>query len=553
MFNIYLCYNAFTMRQEESLEILKMGKNVFLTGPAGSGKTYVLNQYINFLKERKIPVGVTASTGIASTHLNGITIHSWSGLGIKDNLSEHEIEKLLTKSYLKKKFKYTQVLVIDEISMLHSSQLDSVDRICRAFKQSTAPFGGMQIILCGDFFQLPPINKSDLEINFAYQAEIWENMDLQVCYLSEQYRQNLEDDLLSILNDIRQNEISEKTQKLLQQRQLTKRNKIIPTKLYTHNREVDQLNLQELGKIDGSPKIYQMQFNGTKKLAESLKKSCLAMEELHLKKDAVVMFVKNNFEAGYVNGTMGVIVDFEGNLPVVRTYGGKEIVVDLESWHIEEDGIVKARITQIPLRLAWAITVHKSQGMSLDAAEIDLSRSFVAGMGYVALSRVRSLNGLYLKGINNTALQVDENILVFDQELKEKSEKVVRQLKITPKNRKKNLKKEFLNQSIVDIPVEEKISTYDLTKQLVIQEMTIGDMARERKMTASTIINHLEKLAEERGTKRASLDYLKEDIKDFKKIKKAWEKTKGDKLTPVKKILGNSYSFEDIRVVRLFL
>jgi len=541
------------MRQEESLEILKMGKNVFLTGPAGSGKTYVLNQYINFLKERKIPVGVTASTGIASTHLNGITIHSWSGLGIKDNLSEHEIEKLLTKSYLKKKFKYTQVLVIDEISMLHSSQLDSVDRICRAFKQSTAPFGGMQIILCGDFFQLPPINKSDLEINFAYQAEIWENMDLQVCYLSEQYRQNLEDDLLSILNDIRQNEISEKTQKLLQQRQLTKRNKIIPTKLYTHNREVDQLNLQELGKIDGSPKIYQMQFNGTKKLAESLKKSCLAMEELHLKKDAVVMFVKNNFEAGYVNGTMGVIVDFEGNLPVVRTYGGKEIVVDLESWHIEEDGIVKARITQIPLRLAWAITVHKSQGMSLDAAEIDLSRSFVAGMGYVALSRVRSLNGLYLKGINNTALQVDENILVFDQELKEKSEKVVRQLKITPKNRKKNLKKEFLNQSIVDIPVEEKISTYDLTKQLVIQEMTIGDMARERKMTASTIINHLEKLAEERGTKRASLDYLKEDIKDFKKIKKAWEKTKGDKLTPVKKILGNSYSFEDIRVVRLFL
>lgn len=541
------------MKQKEALEILKMGKNVFLTGPAGSGKTYVLNQYIDFLKEKKVPVGVTASTGIASTHLNGITIHSWSGLGIKDHLSEHEIEKLLTKSYLKKKFKYTQVLVIDEISMLHSFQLDAVDRICRAFKQSTAPFGGMQVVLCGDFFQLPPINRGDLEINFAYHAEIWGTMDLQICYLSEQYRQALTDDLLNVLNDIRQNEISEKTQELLQQRQSAKRNKIIPTKLYTHNREVDQLNLQELDKIGGFPNVYQMQFSGAKKLAESLKKSCLAMEELRLKKDAVVMFVKNNFEAGYVNGTLGVVVDFDGNLPVIRTYGGKEIIVDYETWHIEEDGVVKAKITQIPLRLAWAITVHKSQGMSLDAAEIDLSRSFVAGMGYVALSRVRSLEGLYLKGINSMALQVDENILAFDQELKEKSERAVRQLKITPKDRKGSLQKEFLSQSVVEVPVEEKVSTYDLTKQLVVQEITIGDMARERGMTESTIVNHLEKLAEEQGTGRVNLDYLKDDIKDFEKIKKAWEKTKGDKLTPVKKILGDKYSFEDIRIVRLFL
>jgi len=549
------------MKQTEVLEILKMGKNVFLTGPAGSGKTYVLNQYIDFLKEKKVPVGVTASTGIASTHLNGITIHSWSGLGVKDNLSEHEIEKLLTKNYLKKKFKYTQVLVIDEISMLHSFQLDAVDRICRAFKQSTAPFGGMQVVLCGDFFQLPPINRGDFpkptvgqrEVNFAYQAEIWENMDLQICYLSEQYRQALTDDLLSVLSDIRQNEISERTQELLQQRQSVKRGKIIPTKLYTHNREVDQLNLQELDKISGFPKIYQMRFTGPKKLAESLKKSCLAMEELHLKKDAIVMFVKNNFEAGYVNGTLGTVVDFDGNLPIIRTYSGKEIIVDYETWHIEEEGVVKAKITQIPLRLAWAITVHKSQGMSLDAAEIDLSKSFVAGMGYVALSRVRSLEGLYLKGINSMALQVDENILTFDRELREKSERVVRQLKITPKDRKGNLQKDFLNQAVVDIPIEEKISTYDLTKQLVSQEMTIGDMARERGMTESTIINHLEKLVEEKGTGRANLNYLKDDIKDFDKIMKAWKKTKGDKLTPVKRILGVGYSFEDIRVVRLFL
>ncbi len=541
------------MKQLEVLEILKMGKNVFLTGPAGSGKTYVLNQYIDFLKSSNIPVGVTASTGIASTHLNGTTIHSWSGLGIKDYLSESEIEKLLTKSYLKKKFKYVKVLVIDEISMLHSFQLDAVDRICRAFKQSSAPFGGLQVVLCGDFFQLPPISKGDTESSFAYKADVWGIMDLQICYLSEQYRQSLEDDLLSVLNDIRQNEISEKTQELLKKRQKAKQTKIIPTKLYTHNREVDQLNMKELDKIEGFPQIYQMQFSGTKKLSDILKKSCLAMEELHLKKNAVVMFIKNNFEVGYVNGTLGVVVGFKGSLPIVRTYNGKEIIVENESWHIDEDGAVKARITQMPLRLAWAITIHKSQGMSLDAAEIDLSRSFVAGMGYVALSRVRSLEGLFLKGINNMALSVNEDILDFDQELKKKSEQVVRQLKVTPKKRRGDLKEEFLGHAVIDIPVEEKISTYDITKEMVVKEMMIEDMARERGITEGTIISHLEKLAEEKGTDKANLDYLKGDIKDFEKILKAWKKTKGDKLTPVKKLLGNKYSFEDIRVVKLFL
>ncbi|MCK4386863.1 MAG: AAA family ATPase [Candidatus Pacebacteria bacterium] len=551
------------MLQKEALEILKMGKNVFLTGPAGSGKTYLLNQYIGFLKSKEVPVGVTASTGIAATHLNGLTIHSWSGLGVKNNLSDYDIEKLLKKTYLKKQFKSARVLVIDEISMLNSFQLDAVDKICRAFKQTEKSFGGLQIVLCGDFFQLPPINKNrglnppeangQKEISFAYQSDIWTKMDLQICYLDEQYRQNLENDLLSILNDIRQNKISAKTRRFLEKCRAPKPDKIIPTKLYTHNREVDALNLRELEKIGASPKIYQARATGRKKLVESLKKSCLAMEELRLKKDAVVMFVKNNFEIGYVNGTLGIVIGFEKGLPIIKTYGGKKIIVNYESWHIEEDGAIKAKITQIPLRLAWAITVHKSQGMSLDAAEIDLSKSFVEGMGYVALSRVRSLEGLYLKGINEMALKVNESIFSFDQAARKKSAKTVRQLKITPQKRKEDLQKEFLSRAIVKISKEEKISTYELTKKLAVQEMTIGDMARERKMTVATIINHLEKLAEDKGSGRVDLKYLKQDIKDFEKIKKAWAKTKGDKLTPVKKILPDNISFEDIRVVKLLL
>ena len=539
------------MKQSEALKILKMGKNVFLTGPAGSGKTYLLNQYINFLKSKSVPVGVTASTGIAATHMNGVTIHSWSGLGIKDKLSSLDVESLLEKSYLKKRFKYAQVLIIDEISMLHSFQLDAIDIICRAFKHNDEPFGGMQIVLCGDFFQLPPINRSGEKTNFAYKSGIWKNMDLNICYLEEQYRQTEEDSLLKVLNEIRDNEVGEQTWDLLKSRQQYEEFKFTPTKLYTHNHDVDSLNFKELSKIDSRPSIYRMKDTGTKKLVESLKKSCLAHEELHLKKGAVVMFIKNNFEKGFVNGTLGTIVDFNRGLPVVETYAGKEILVENESWHIEEEGKQKAKITQIPLRLAWAITIHKSQGMSLDMAEIDLSKSFVAGMGYVALSRIRSLDGLYLKGINNTALQVNDEILEFDLELKKESERAVFRLESEPQAEK--IQEEFIGAAVVENFVEMKISTYDITKEMIAQEMMLEDIARERNLTLSTIINHLEKLAEERGTNRVKFDYIKDDIENFDTILKAWKKIKGDKLAPIKKALPDHISWEEIKLVKLFV
>ncbi len=539
------------MKQSEALDILKMGKNVFLTGPAGSGKTYLLNQYINFLKSKKVPVRVTASTGIAATHMNGVTIHSWSGLGIKDKLSAIDIESLLEKAYLKRRFKYAQVLIIDEISMLHSFQLDAIDIICRAFKHNEEPFGGMQIILCGDFFQLPPINKTGEETNFAYKSNIWKNMDLNICYLEEQYRQNDGDSLLKILNEIRDNEVGEQTWKLLQERQQYDKYKFTPTKLYTHNQDVDLLNMQELDKIEEYPIIFRMKNTGNKKLVESLKKSCLAQEELHLKKGAVVMFIKNNFEKDFVNGTLGTIIDFSGGKPIVETYSGKEILVEDETWHIEEEGKIKAKITQIPLRLAWAITIHKSQGMSLDLAEIDLSKSFVAGMGYVALSRVKSLDGLYLKGINNTALQVDSEILDFDTELRKESKRVV--LRLETESKSKEIQENFIENSAVKDFTENKISTYDITKEMIIKEMILEDIARERNLTLSTIINHLEKLAEEKEDTRVNFEYIKDDIENFDKILKVWKKVGGDKLSPIKKALPDNISWEDIKLVKLFL
>lgn len=421
------------------MEILKSGKNAFITGPAGSGKTFVLNRYIDWLKASGANVAVTASTGIAATHLDGITIHSWTGMGVRDSLSKAEVKDLLKRGYLRRRFLRADVLVIDEISMLSRIQLDLADLIFREFKQVDAPFGGIQTVLCGDFFQLPPIARKnepagakkaaqsslnfageDAPSEFSYHARSWKALDLKICYLNEQYRQS-DQEFLRALNAIRSNSAGESVVDYLQSRVDAKINlPVEPTKLYTHNVDVDVENNLELQKISGKEFRYKMELVGPAALAERLQKGCLAPPVLRLKAGARVMFVKNNFEEGYVNGTLGVVQELEEGRILVRTARGA-IDVGPAAWHIAEEGKIKAEISQYPLRLAWAITIHKSQGMSLDAARVDLRQSFEPGMGYVALSRVRSSAGLSLAGFNKISLQVNAEVLEFDKDLKRAS------------------------------------------------------------------------------------------------------------------------------------
>ncbi len=406
------------MTQNQALELIMMGHNVYLTGQAGSGKTFLLNRYISFLKKNKIPVAVTATTGIAATHLNGFTIHSWSGLGVKSHLSEKDILKMNSNLKKKSQIEDAKVLIIDEISMLHSYRLDLVNKICKTIRNNKDPFGGLQIIVCGDFFQLPPINEEGFPpSSFAFKADCWGEMDLKVCYLEEQHRQ-WDEELLKVLNDIRSQDVSESTFEKLQGRLNTPvANDSFLTKLYSHNIDVDAINFAELAKIKKPTVTFKMEAVGPAELVKGLKRGCLASEELVLKEGAVVMFVKNNPNKGYINGTLGKVIDFDSDgAPVVQTYTGREIVATETSWRLEEGENVLAEISQVPLRLAWAITVHKSQGMSLDCAEIDLSKSFAYGMGYVALSRVRSLDGIKLLGINQRAFMVDNEIAEVDRE-----------------------------------------------------------------------------------------------------------------------------------------
>lgn len=393
---------------------------MFLTGSPGAGKTFLLNKFIDYLRTTPKVVATTASTGIAATHMNGVTLHSWSGLGIKESITDQEIRALIKRKYLFKRIRKTNVLIIDEVSMLKPGQFDAVDKICQYFKASFLPFGGMQVVLSGDFFQLPPIDRGG-EVSFITDSSAWKNMDIKVCYLEGQFRHS-DEKLGALLESIRDNDVDLSKRILAGKGNGTGAAFANATKLYTHNIDVDEINAQELAKLAGKEFTYHMTSHGQETVVEILKKGCLSPEKLVLKKGAQVMFIKNNFDEGYVNGTQGVVTDFDMfGMPIVQTVSGEKVGVSKASWKIEEEGKPVAEINQIPLRLAWAITVHKSQGMNLDAAQIDLSKCFVKGMGYVALSRLRSFDGLHVIGINDMAFMVNDEAVHLDAQLKDAS------------------------------------------------------------------------------------------------------------------------------------
>ncbi|WP_352259897.1 AAA family ATPase [Psychrobacter sp. TB55-MNA-CIBAN-0194] len=573
------------MRQSSALDILKTGQNVFLTGSAGSGKTYTLNQYIDYLRARRVPVAVTASTGIAATHMNGTTIHSWSGIGIKDELSDRDLTTLSRKQFLADRLKDTAVLIIDEISMLHAKQINLVSQVLKHIRKNDKAFGGIQVVVAGDFFQLPPIGskgESNRE-KFAFMSEAWLDAKFHICYLSEQHRQVSEAangglDLDDILNQIRRQEVTFDAIAALEAT-FDQNVDIKRTRLYTHNLNVNKINDKELAALSGEMMRFEATSTGDSKLVETLKKTVRTQDDLVLKVGSKVMFIKNNTELGVSNGTMGELIGFAAvkiddskdtsealiedddidstadsdeasakstksktkkdkekpkakkpttqKMPVVRLNSGREVIAEPEEWIIEDEtGEVLASYEQVPLCLAWAITIHKSQGMTLDAAEIDLSRTFELGQGYVALSRLKSLAGLQLLGMNDMSLQLDplargadKRFLVLSEEadanyamLDEESmtqahEKFVLKsggtLSKSVIDGYANLQKKRREQQQAQLDKKQKMgsqvsdksdSTLLATRVLLEESLSIAEISQARQLSQSTIMRHIGEL-----------------------------------------------------------
>lgn len=409
------------MKQSLALEILLSGESALLTGPAGTGKTFVLNQFIRASKDEGKYVSVTATTGLAATHLGGTTIHAWAGIGVLDYLPDRFVDHIAKgrREIIEK----TDILIIDEISMLHDYRLDMVDEVCRLVRKAPdVPFGGIQVVMSGDFFQLPPVNRAgSREGGFVVHSDAWRELNPVILYLDEQFRQREGDALLDILTSLRANNLRRHhAEKLLERTGYEPPTDADLTELHTMNVDVDQINGRRLAELAGDEVQYTQHTTGSANYVENLQRSVLAPVELVLKLGALVMAVKNDQSKRYANGSIGMVVDFEPatDYPVVQFRNGRTVVMQPDTWELRDGDKKRASISQIPLRLAWAITVHKGQGMTLDAARIDLRKAFVPGMGYVALSRVRDIDNLYLTGINRTALQMSDEAYTIDERLK---------------------------------------------------------------------------------------------------------------------------------------
>jgi DNA-binding NarL/FixJ family response regulator len=558
------------MTQDTALTIMKTGANVFLTGEPGSGKTHTVNAYIRYLREHDINPSITASTGIAATHVGGMTIHSWSGIGIKRALSEQDLDEMGTRETLVRRVTHAKVLIIDEVSMLDGKILAMVELVCRTLRRSEEAFGGLQVILVGDFFQLPPIaNREENTLPvFAFDSPAWARLDAVVCYISEQHRQD-DATFLATLGAIRRGEVEDAVYECLSERRTepSEHPADVPH-LYTHNVDVDQKNTEALGKIAEDSETFYMTTKGKAGAIETLKRGCLSPEVLELKKDAAVMFTKNSFEVGYVNGTLGTVLEFDPDtgFPVIETREGERIIATPAEWAVEDGGKVLASITQIPLRLAWAITVHKSQGMSMDAAIMDLSRAFEYGQGYVALSRVRSLAGIHLMGINQRALEVHPLVLERDGAFRARSEEAEEAFTAMSQEQLATLHNNFLiamggklqKKTTAQMEREQAKkggggpSTAEETLALVVEGKTLHEIAQERSRAEGTIVEHLEELAREGKLPAIDTEYFCGIPHEAATAIRAAIKSVGAEfLKPIFLELGERYPYEIIRLVRL--
>jgi ATP-dependent DNA helicase PIF1 len=563
------------MTQDQALSILKTGANVFLTGEPGSGKSHTVNRYVDYLRSCGIEPAVTASTGIAATHIGGMTIHAWSGIGVKSNITEEDIDLISQKERVVRRILGAHVLIIDEISMLSAETLSSVEAVCRTLRRNERSFGGLQIVVVGDFFQLPPVEKRNFQEEqylderpqsvtpFAFRSRAWQKANLIPCYLSEQHRQ--EDRIyLDALASLRCGEVTSEVKACLKGRCIAPSERETITRLYPHNADVDRLNYAELEKLPGTSRLFRMTESGAPPLVEGLKRSCLSPESLALKVGAKVMFTKNSMDGAFVNGTTGDLVEFSrtsGN-PLIKTRSGKLIEATALEWAISDNGRVLASVSQVPLRLAWAITVHKSQGMSLDAAVIDLRTAFEYGQGYVALSRVRTLQGLYLLGFNDRALEVHPDVSEQDGAFRDQSDEAREAFTKMSTGELETLHENFIRagggspgkgrQS-----QKKDKSTHDATEELVRQGLGLADIAKERGMTVGTILAHLEKLVSEEKLQAEDISHLKPEEERYQRMetafKKVYAKEKKLALSPVHRALKSAFAFDELRLARLFL
>ena len=408
--------NKASGQQRDVLDAVYSGKNIFFTGAAGCGKSYLLNEIvtnIQYILHNNKSVAITSTTGITATQLSGTTIQSWTGVYSTERGIDQDLRRIRNNRDLYNKWNNTQILIIDEISLLSGSLFDYYEQLARLIRNNNKLFGGIQLVICGDFYQLPAIFKSNESPSYIFESIIFNQCMTHKIQLTQIYRQQ-DQTFIDLLNQIRVGECTAETEQTLKLREntvLDTSDGILPTQLMVKKINVEQINQNKIQQLSGDAHQHNASDTGAIDLISS---NCIAASLLELKIGAQVILVKNvDLSVGLANGSRGVVVRYtSNNLPVVKFSTGTH-TIGLHTFNILQNNRTVATRTQIPLLLGWAITVHKSQGMTLDKCIIDLNGVFECGMTYVALSRVRSLNGLVLINFNKQYVKANPKVRLY--------------------------------------------------------------------------------------------------------------------------------------------
>lgn len=423
--DIKLTKHGLSEKQQLAYDLVLTGKNVFITSQAGAGKSFLIK--LIYAKYQDVKhIAITSTTGTSAILINGVTLHSYLGIGL-GNSDVSSLYLMIQKRYnILRRWKDLEILIIDEISMLSPILFDKLENLARVIRRNTKPFGGIQLVLSGDYCQLPVVGESD---SFCFDAESWNACVDNIVYLTENFRQ---DDIIfkNCLNEIRLGNMSKETIDILKSRsniKLTNEFGILPTKIYSLNKDVNAQNDKELQKLfskNDNLQFYEYELEyevlkkGLRNIDDIIYKACNCPFSLQLCVGAQVMLLYNlDIESKLVNGSRGIIIGFENDLPRVKFINGITMIIDYKTWTLEENGTTILQWTQIPLKVAFAVSCHKVQGITIDYAEVDLSNIFEYSQAYVALSRVRSLEGLSIKNFNIQCFKVNPRALDFYKNL----------------------------------------------------------------------------------------------------------------------------------------
>lgn len=537
-----------TSCQEKALDTLKRQGNVFLTGAAGTGKSFLLDQYLRGKAEDEFPV--VASTGAAAVLVGGRTFHSFFGLGILEGGVEASVFRALKSRRLVERLQRAHCVVIDEISMLSGQTLNAAELIARRARSRDEPWGGLRIIAVGDFAQLPPIAVDGQMKDWAFLHSVWQESDFQPALLSTVMRtQDLE--FLKVLNFVREGIVNEHVETFLD----SHTSKVYGdmekgTRLYPHRAQAKTYNDRRLHELPTELRSFPTQYAGEERFENAAKKAIPIPDVLEIKKDSLIMMRKNDPspERKYVNGSLGTVRSIGPESLHIRLLNGEDILIGQEKFaYMNGDGNEVFSAWNFPVTLAWATTIHKAQGASLDRMIVDLHALWEPGQAYVALSRVRSGAGVHIERWSASSIRAEPLVTALYNQLSDKAKKYVPQPFFTVPERPKmeGLVRTIRRKKSVG---ESRKGRMEITRVMIERKASLEAIADNCHVKPERILNYIHEMLNA-GVK-FNLSYLLEGIENLPEIKRAFGVCGFETLTPACEALEGRVSFQTLRLVR---